>query len=60
MLTDEDIEKIEKELGKEKFQELVNYIAKGNILELKEIARKKVQNKFVKVLRRYDSKYIRQ
>jgi hypothetical protein len=58
VLTDEDIEKIEKELGKEKFQELVNYVAKGNILELKEIARKKVQNKFVKVLRRYNSKYI--
>jgi len=55
VLTDEDIEK---ELGKEKFHELVNYVAKGNILELKEIARKKVQNKFVKVLRRYNSKYI--
>lgn len=58
MITEKDIENLKNELGEEKFNEFVNLIAKGKLNELKEIARTKTKNKFVKVLRINNSKFI--
>ncbi len=58
MITEKDIENLKNELGEEKFNEFVNLIAKGKLNELKEIARTKTKNKFVRVLRINNSKFI--
>ena len=58
MITEKEVENIKDELGEEKFNEFVNLIAKGNLDELKEIARNKVKSKFVRVLRTHNSKFI--
>lgn len=59
MITEKDIENIKDELGEEKFNEFINLLTKDKISELKEIARNKVKSKFVRVLRTYNSKYIK-
>lgn len=58
MITEKDIENFKNELGEEKFNEFVNLITKGQLDELKEIARIKSKIKFVRVLRTHNSKFI--
>lgn len=58
MITEKDIESLKNELGEEKFNEFVNLITKGQLDELKEIARIKSKIKFVRVLRTHNSKFI--
>ncbi len=58
MITEKDIENLKNELGEEKFNEFVNLITKGQLDELKEIARIKSKIKFVRVLRTHNSKFI--
>ena len=58
MITEQDIVNIKEELGEEKFNEFVNLITKGQLDELKEIARTKAKIKFVRVLRKHNSKFI--
>lgn len=54
MITDEDIKKIKNQLTDEQFNKLIYYISKNKILELKDLARKKVINKAIKPMRRYN------
>ncbi len=58
MITEKDIQNLKNELGEEKFNEFVNLITKGQLDELKEIARIKSKIKFVRVLRTHNSKFI--
>lgn len=58
MITSEDILKIRAELTEEEFQKLVYYLSKDNILELKEIARKKAKKNFVNSMRKKTNCYI--
>ena len=58
MVTEKDVESIKDELGEEKFNEIVNLLAKENLNELKEIARNKAKRRFVRVLRAHNSKFI--
>lgn len=58
MITEQDIMTIKDELGEKKFNEFVNLITQNNLGKLKEIARTKVKNKFVRVLRIHNYKFI--
>lgn len=52
MITEEDIKKIQSELTEEQMKQLVYLLQKDKLVELKELARKKCKNKFVKVMRK--------
>lgn len=58
MITEQDIVNIKEELGEEEFNKFVNLITKGQLDELKEIARTKAKIKFVRILRTHNSKFI--
>ena len=53
MITEEDIKKIQSELTEEQMKQLVYLLQKDKLIELKELARKKCKNKFVKVMRKH-------
>lgn len=58
MIIEEDIKKIQSELTVEQFQRLTYFLSKDHLYELKELARKKVKNKFIRPMRTYNKKYI--
>ena len=57
MITEEDIKKMQSELTKEQFEQLIYYCSKDRLLELKELARKKCRIKFVGVMRKYTNRF---
>ena len=52
MITEEDIKKIQSELTEEQMKQLVYLLQKDKLIELKELARIKCKNKFVKIMRK--------
>ena len=55
MITEEDINKIKKELGEEKFKKFIYYLSKDKIIELKDLAKKKVKSKAIIPIRLYNT-----
>lgn len=58
MIDEKYIEKIENELTEEQFNKLIYYLSKDKLMELKELTRKKVKNRFVIKMRKYIKKYL--
>lgn len=55
MITEEDISKIEEELGEEKFKKIIYYLSKDKIIELKDLAKKKVKSTAIIPIRSYNT-----
>lgn len=55
MITEEDINKIKKELGEEKFKKFIYHLSKDKIIELKDLAKKKVKSKAIIPIRLYNT-----
>lgn len=58
LITEEDIKRFQSKLNSEQAQKLLNFLSEENLSELKELARKKVKNKFIRPMRTYNKKYI--
>lgn len=59
MITKEDIKKIQSELTEEQFKQLVYLLQKDKLVELKELARKKCKSKFLTIMRKYISIFLK-
>lgn len=58
-ITEKYIKKLQLELTNEQYQRVLYYLTDNHLMELKELARRKVIDKFVRVMRRYNSNYIK-
>ena len=58
MNTDNIIKNIQSELTVEQLQNLIYFLSEDHLSELKELARKKVKNKFIRPMRHYNKKCI--
>ena len=58
MITKEDVLKIQEELTEEQMKQLVYYISKDHLLELRDLAREKVKYKFIAKMRWYITRFI--
>lgn len=60
MITEEDIKKIQSELTEEQWKQFVFLLTQPELIELKKTIKEKTNTKFIKVMRRYINKYIKQ
>lgn len=58
LITDNIIKDIQSELTIEQLQNLIHFLSENHLPELKELARKKVKNKFIRPMRHYNKKCI--